>query len=78
MQPVVVQRGARLITGEVGADLAPPGKPLGTPEDEMVPPGEGSPMSRDVQRAEAQGQTVPPGGEGPGWTGAGDRPGRSD
>ncbi len=25
------QRGARLITGEVGADLAPPGRPLGTP-----------------------------------------------
>jgi NADH:ubiquinone reductase (H+-translocating) len=26
------QRGARLITGEVGSHLAPPGKPLGTPE----------------------------------------------
>ncbi|HEX2078984.1 MAG TPA: NAD(P)/FAD-dependent oxidoreductase [Longimicrobium sp.] len=64
------QRGARLITGEVGADLAPPGKPLGTPEDAEVPPSEGSPMSRDVRQAEAQGQTVPPDGEGPGWTSA--------
>ena len=45
------QRGARLITGEVGADLAPPGKPLGTPEGAEVPPSEGDPMSHDVQRA---------------------------
>lgn len=65
------QRGARLITGDVGADLAPPGKPLGTPEDYALPPSEGSPMSRDVQQAEAQGQTVPADAEG-GWMG-GDR-----
>jgi NADH dehydrogenase len=65
------QRGARLITGEVGADLAPPGKPLGTPEDEMLPRSEGDPMSHDVRRAEAQGQTVP-GGADAGWMG-GDR-----
>ena len=65
------QRGARLITGDVGADLAPPGKPLGTPEDEMLPPSEGSPMSRDVKQADAQGQTVP-GERDAGWMG-GDR-----
>ena len=65
------QRGARLITGDVGADLAPPGKPLGTPEDVMLPPSEGDPMSHDVKQAEAQGQTVPADGEG-GWM-AGDR-----
>ena len=60
------QRGARLITGDVGADLAPPGKPLGTPEDQALPPSEGSPMSRDVQQAHEQGQTVPAEHEG-GW-----------
>ncbi|HEX6911351.1 MAG TPA: NAD(P)/FAD-dependent oxidoreductase, partial [Longimicrobium sp.] len=65
------QRGARLITGEVGADLAPPGKPLGTPEDADVPLGEGDPMSHDVRQAEAQGQTVP-GEKDAGWMG-GDR-----
>jgi NADH dehydrogenase len=65
------QRGARLITGDVGADLAPPGKPLGTPEHEIVPPSEGNPMSRDVQQAHDQGQTVPAEPEG-GWMG-GDR-----
>jgi NADH dehydrogenase len=65
------QRGARLITGDVGADLAPPGKPLGTPEYADVPPSEGSPMSQDVLHAEAQGQTVPSDGDG-GWMG-GDR-----
>jgi NADH dehydrogenase len=64
------QRGARLITGDVGADLAPPGKPLGTPEGEDVPPSEGDPMSRDVHRAHAQGQTVPSDREGAGWTSA--------
>jgi NADH dehydrogenase len=65
------QRGARLITGEVGADLAPPGKPLGTPENEALPLNEGNPGSRDVLQADAQGQTVPPDAEGTGWT-AGD------
>jgi NADH dehydrogenase len=64
------QRGARLITGDVGADLAPPGKPLGTPEDEMLPPTEGNPIVRDVQQAHAQGQTVP--ADDAGWMG-GDR-----
>jgi len=67
------QRGARLITGEVGADLAPPGKPLGTPEEEALPPSEGSPMSRDVRRADAQGQAPPAGREG-GWMEGGRRP----
>ncbi len=62
------QRGARLITGEVGADLAPPGKPLGTPEDHDLPMNEGNPGSRDVRQADAQGQTVPPDSEGTGWT----------
>ncbi|HEX6041940.1 NAD(P)/FAD-dependent oxidoreductase [Longimicrobium sp.] len=65
------QRGARLITGDVGADLAPPGKPLGTLEHASLPPSEGSPMSRDVQQAHDQGQTVPAEPEG-GWMG-GDR-----
>jgi NADH dehydrogenase len=69
------QRGARLITGDVGADLAPPGKPLGTPEDEMLPPSEGSPMSRDVRQADAQGQTVP-GERDAGWMGGGRSQGR--
>jgi NADH dehydrogenase len=68
---VTWQRGARLITGDVGADLAPPGKPLGTPEDADVPPSEGDPMSHDVLQAEAQGQTVL-GETDAGWRG-GDR-----
>jgi NADH:ubiquinone reductase (H+-translocating) len=67
---VTWQRGARLITGEVGADLAPPGKPLGTPGDEALPPSEGSPMSRDVRQAHEQGQTVPAERDG-GWMGGG-------
>ncbi|HEX2209614.1 MAG TPA: NAD(P)/FAD-dependent oxidoreductase [Longimicrobium sp.] len=67
---VTWQRGARLITGEVGADLAPPGKPLGTPEDVDLPPSEGSPMSRDVKQADAQGQMVPSDHEGTGWDAA--------
>ena len=37
--------------GQVGADLAPPGKPLGTPENEQVPPTEGNPSVRDVRQA---------------------------
>lgn len=61
------QRGARLITGEVGADLAPPGKPLGTPGDADLPLTEGNPMARDVAQADAQGQTVPSDTEGTGW-----------
>lgn len=61
------QRGARLITGEVGADLAPPGKPLGTPEEHETPPTEGNPISRDTQQAHDQGQTVPSEAEGTGW-----------
>lgn len=65
------QRGARLITGDVGADLAPPGKPLGTREDDALPPSEGSPMSKDVRQAHEQGQAVPAPHEG-GWMG-GDR-----
>ena len=65
------QRGARLITGEVGADLAPPGKPLGTLEDDALPASEGNPMSRDVRQADAQGQGVPGDASG-GWMG-GDR-----
>jgi NADH dehydrogenase len=64
------QRGARLITGEVGADLAPPGKPLGTPEDADVPPTEGNPMVRDTRQAHAQGQTVPSDAEGTVWDAA--------
>ena len=48
---VTWQRGARLITGDVGADLAPPGKPLGTPEAEQVPLSEGSTMSHDRRMA---------------------------
>jgi NADH dehydrogenase len=63
------QRGARLITGEVGADLAPPGKPLGTPEGAALPHGEGDPMARDVLRAQAQGQAVPSDAQSTGWTG---------
>ncbi|HYW12918.1 MAG TPA: NAD(P)/FAD-dependent oxidoreductase, partial [Longimicrobium sp.] len=34
---VTWQRGARLITGDVGPDLAPPGKPLGTLEHQAMP-----------------------------------------
>lgn len=69
---VTWQRGARLITGEVGADLAPPGKPLGTPEDRTLPEGDRSPAARDAEAAAARGQTVPADGEATGWMG-GDR-----
>ena len=34
------QRGARLITGQVGAVLDPPGRPLGAPDDALPPAGE--------------------------------------
>ncbi|HEX5725222.1 MAG TPA: NAD(P)/FAD-dependent oxidoreductase [Longimicrobiaceae bacterium] len=56
------QRGARLITGDVGADLAPPGAPIGTPEE--------SASGRDARAAEAQGQTVPADAESAGWMSA--------
>ncbi|HLM68590.1 MAG TPA: NAD(P)/FAD-dependent oxidoreductase [Longimicrobium sp.] len=69
---VTWQRGARLITGDVGPDLAPPGKPLGTLENQRTAASENSPMSRDVRQAEAQGQTVPADDDGGGWMG-GDR-----
>jgi NADH:ubiquinone reductase (H+-translocating) len=35
------QRGARLITGEVGPELAPPGRPIGSPEPGAGPAVEG-------------------------------------
>jgi NADH dehydrogenase len=69
---VTWQRGARLITGDVGPDLAPPGQPLGALENQQTPASENSPMSRDVRQAEAQGQTVPADDDGGGWMG-GDR-----
>jgi NADH:ubiquinone reductase (H+-translocating) len=53
------QRGARLITGEVGPDLAPPGRPIGTPE----PAAAEAPTRVDAS---------PPDDEAPGWMG-GDR-----
>lgn len=67
---VTWQRGARLITGDVGPDLAPPGKPLGTLEHQQTAASENSPMSRDVQQARDQGQTVPAEADG-GWAGGG-------
>jgi NADH:ubiquinone reductase (H+-translocating) len=69
------QRGARLITGDVGPDLAPPGKPLGTLAHQETAASENSPMSRDVAQADAQGQTVPAEREG-GWMGGGRTQGR--
>jgi NADH dehydrogenase len=41
------QRGARLITGELGPSLAPPGRPLGdpTPGDAALAPGPSSPSA---------------------------------
>jgi NADH dehydrogenase len=38
------QRGARLITGEVGPDLDPPGEPLGTPTRAEISPPEAAPV----------------------------------
>ena len=65
------QRGARLITGDVGADLAPPGKPLGTPEAEQVPLSEGSIMSHDRRlAADARSGVHPADGGRPGKGGA--------
>ncbi|HEX8391023.1 MAG TPA: NAD(P)/FAD-dependent oxidoreductase [Longimicrobium sp.] len=63
------QRGARLITGETGAVLAPAGKPIGTPEGHSQPLSEGRPASRDAALAAAQGQQAPGDGEDPGWMG---------
>ncbi|HEX8317070.1 NAD(P)/FAD-dependent oxidoreductase [Longimicrobium sp.] len=66
------QRGARLITGEVGSELAPPGKPLGTVDRAQRPLSEGRPAARDAAVAAAQGQVAPADAEGTGWMG-GDR-----
>jgi NADH dehydrogenase len=63
---VTWQRGARLITGEVGAELAPAGKPLGTPDTDQSRSGQ------DADAAERQGQTAPADTEATGWMG-GDR-----
>jgi NADH:ubiquinone reductase (H+-translocating) len=57
------QRGARLITGSVGPNLDPPGKPLGTPvRDEAT--------RSDAEAAEQQAQTAPPDRGGKGWMSA--------
>jgi NADH dehydrogenase len=61
------QRGARLITGEVGPEIAPPGEPLGTP-----PPGEEPQAQREARQVEAARGEAPPAGEEKGWMG-GDR-----
>jgi NADH:ubiquinone reductase (H+-translocating) len=58
------QRGARLITGEVGPDLAPPGLPLGAVQQEHA-------SLRDAKEAEAAGTSAPADTE-KGWMG-GDR-----
>lgn len=60
------QRGARLITGAVGAELAPHGKPLGTPDTPQSQSGQ------DTDAAARQGQTAPSDSEATGWMG-GDR-----
>jgi NADH dehydrogenase len=59
------QRGARLITGEVGPVLVRQGEPLGEPlpEEQTV---------REARATEAAGQTAPADGAGQGWM-AGDR-----
>lgn len=56
------QRGARLITGDVGPELAPPGRPLGSVAGDHEP--------RDA--VETEGQEVPPDRRAEGWLG-GDR-----
>jgi NADH dehydrogenase len=58
------QRGARLITGEVGPDLSPPGLPLGAVQQEHA-------SLRDAREAEAAGTSAPADTE-KGWMG-GDR-----
>jgi NADH dehydrogenase len=60
------QRGARLITGQVGAELAPRGFPLGTPDTAR------SQSETDARAAELQGQAAPSDTEATGWMG-GDR-----
>ena len=60
------QRSARLITGPVGAELAPPGKPLGTPDTLQSQSGQ------DSDAAARQGQTAPADAEATGWM-SGDR-----
>lgn len=59
------QRGARLITGEVGPVLAPPGRPLGSV------PAQLDRVPSEAERAERAGQTAPSDTEG-GWM-SGDR-----
>ncbi|HEX8696424.1 MAG TPA: NAD(P)/FAD-dependent oxidoreductase [Longimicrobium sp.] len=59
------QRGARLITGEVGPDLAPPGLPIGAPRQEHA-------SRRDAVEAEAMGSGAPADAEQRGWM-SGDR-----
>ncbi|HEV2149774.1 MAG TPA: NAD(P)/FAD-dependent oxidoreductase, partial [Longimicrobiaceae bacterium] len=54
-------RGARLITGDVGPELAPPGQPLGS-----VRPGGRAMGEGDERAVEATGQGVPP-DTAPGW-----------
>ncbi len=63
---VTWQRGARLITGEVGPELAPAGRPLGS-----LPAEQPAQAQRDAAEVEAAGQAVPPDSEA-GWM-AGDR-----
>jgi len=60
------QRGARLITGAVGTELAPRGKPLGTPDTAQSQSGQ------DTDAAARQGQTAPSDAEATGWM-SGDR-----
>lgn len=57
------QRGARLITGHVGPQLAPPGAPLGEP-----PPS--TPEAREAAEAAAAGRGVPDDAETTGWMAA--------
>jgi NADH dehydrogenase len=59
------QRGARLITGEVGPDLAPEGLPLGAIQQEHA-------SLRDAKEAEAAGSSAPADDAELGWMG-GDR-----
>lgn len=69
---VTWQRGARLITGDVGPELAPPGRPLGAVALEGAEGEGGSATPRDVREAEAHGATAPADAEATGWMG-GDR-----
>ena len=58
------QRGARLITGELGPELAPPDAPLGS-----VPPGSDR-EQREAAAAERAGQTAPADAAAKGWMAA--------